>query len=109
MIAERYPEEARVHAYTDGSATGALTNGGAGVYVKLPEEEVQSASIRTGKYRSNYMAKIQDLVQAASMIRVSGYKCQQVVFLSDALSVLEATAGDKLPRLAGSFHDVTDE
>ena len=55
------------------------------------------------------MAKIQDLVQAASMVRDSGYKCQQVVFLSDALSVLEATAGDKLPRLAGSLHDVTDE
>ena len=106
MIVERYPEEARIHAYTDGSATGALTNGGAGVYVKLREGKVHSAGISAGKYCSNYMAEIQDLVQAASMVRDSGYKCQQVVFLSDALSVLEATAGDKLPRLAGSLHDV---
>ena len=65
MIAERYPEEARIHAYTDGSATGALTNGGAGVYIKLPEEEVQSASIPAGKYCSSYMAEIQALMQAA--------------------------------------------
>ena len=65
MIAERYPEEARIHAYTDGSATGVRTNGGAGVHVTVPEEEVQSASIPAGKYCSNYMAEIQALMQAA--------------------------------------------
>ena len=104
MIAERYPEEAWIHAYTDGSATDAVKNEGAGVYVKFPEGEVQSASIPAGKYCSTYMAEIQALAQAASVVRDSSNECQQVVFLSDALSVLEATAGDKLHRLAESLH-----
>ena len=70
---------------------------------EFPEGEIQSASIPAGKYYSNYMAEIQALVQAASMVRDSSNECEQVDFLSDALSVLEATAGDKLPRLVESF------
>ena len=70
---------------------------------EFPEGKIQSASIPAGKYDSSYMAEIQALVQAASMVRDSSNECEQVVFLSDALSVLEATAGDKLPRLAESF------
>ena len=69
MVAERCPEEAWIHAYTDGSATDAVTSGGAGVYVKPPDGEVQSASIPTGKDCSNYVAEIQALVEAACMIR----------------------------------------
>ena len=69
MVAEWCPEEAWIHAYTDGSATDAVTSGRAGVYVNLPEGEVQSASIPTGKYCSNYVAEIQALVQAACMVR----------------------------------------
>ena len=65
----------------------------------FPEGEIQSASIPTGKYWSNYMAEIQALVQASSMVRDSENEYQQVVFLSDALSVLEVTAVDKHPRL----------
>ena len=96
-------EAAWLYEYTDGSATDAVTSGGAGVYVRFPEGEVQSANIPAGKYCSNYMAAIQALVQAASMVRDSSNECHQVVFLSNALSVLEATAGDKL---AESLHEV---
>ena len=96
MTAQRYPEEAWVHVYTDGSATDSVTSEGA---VRFPKGEVQPASIPPGKYCSFYMAEIQALVQAASVARDSSNECQQVV-LSDALSVLEATADDKLPRLA---------
>ena len=77
-----------------------MTSGGAGVYVRFPEGAVQSASIPTGKYCSSHMAAMQALVQAASMVRD---ECQQIVFLSNALSVMEATAGDKL---AESLHEV---
>ena len=38
MTAEQYSEETRIHAYTDESATDAVTNGGAGAYIKFPEE-----------------------------------------------------------------------
>ena len=69
MVAVQCPEEAWIHAYTDGSANDAVTNGGAGVYVRLPDGEVQSASIPTGKCCSKYVAEIQALVQAACMVR----------------------------------------
>ena len=106
MTAERYPEELWIHADTDGSAGDTVTNGGAGVYVKFPEGEIQPASIPAGKYRSNYMAEIKALMQAVSVVRDSSNECEQVAFLSNALSVLEATAGVKLPRLAESLHEV---
>lgn len=41
MIAERYPQEAWIHAYTDGSATDAMANGGPGILVHFPS--VQTA------------------------------------------------------------------
>ena len=106
MTAERYPEELWIHADTDGSAGDTVTNGGAGVYVKFPEGEIQPASIPAGKYRSNYMAEIKALMQAVSVVRDSSNECEQVAFLSNALSVLEATAGVKLLRLAESLHEV---
>ena len=102
MTAQRYPEEAWVHVYTDGSATDSVTSEGA---VRFPKGEVQPASIPTGKYCSFYMAEIQALVQAASVVRDSSNECQQVV-LSDALSILEATADDKLPRPTGNLQGV---
>ena len=52
--------------------------------------EIQSARIPAGKYCSNYMAEIQALVQAASMVRDSSNECQQVVFLCDALSLFQS-------------------
>ena len=66
------------------------------MYVKSPEGEHSRWHF---KYCSNYMVE----VLTASMIRDSSNECQQVAFLSDVFSVLEVTAGDKLPRLAESF------
>ena len=42
-------------------------------------------------------------------LRDSINECQQVVFLSDAFSVLEGTAGDKLPCLAESLRSRSTE
>uniref|UniRef100_A0A0B7BN25 RNase H type-1 domain-containing protein n=1 Tax=Arion vulgaris TaxID=1028688 RepID=A0A0B7BN25_9EUPU len=44
----------------------------------------------TGKFCSNYTAEAQALIQAAIMINNSNSDCQQVVFFTDALSVLQA-------------------
>ncbi|KAK7093816.1 hypothetical protein V1264_007506 [Littorina saxatilis] len=106
MIAERYPEDAWIHAYTDGSATNAVANGGAGVLVRSPEGHTSTAGIPTGKYCSNYAAEVQAIMQAASMIHDSESECPQVVFLSDALSALEALAGNKLPRLMEKLQEL---
>ncbi|XP_070203398.1 uncharacterized protein [Littorina saxatilis] len=45
-------------------------------------------------------------MQAASMIHDSESECPQVVFLSDALSALEALAGSKLPRLMEKLQEL---
>ena len=108
MIAERYPEESWIHVYTDGSATRAVRDGGAGVLIKSPEGHTSTAGIPTGKYCSNYSAETQALMQAASMVQDLQYDCPQVVFLSDALSVLEALAKDKLPHLMEKLQDLAN-
>ena len=69
-----FVHESKRLACTDGSATDAVKNGGAGAYVKFPEGEIQSASIPTGKYCSNYMAEIQALVCAGCL---HGQRLQQ--------------------------------
>jgi ribonuclease HI len=94
MISECYSAESWIHVYTDGSATNAVTNGGAGFHVRSPEGHSTTAGIPTGKHCSNYSAEVQALMQAASMIHDATSECPQVVFFSDALSVLEALAGD---------------
>ncbi|KAK7102111.1 hypothetical protein V1264_020383 [Littorina saxatilis] len=99
MIAGQYPCESWIYVYTDGSATDAVANGGAGVYASFPEGHTTTTNIPTGKHCSKYSAEIQALVQAASIIQDSSSECLQAVFLTDALSVLEALAGGKLPHL----------
>ena len=90
MIAERYPQEAWIHVFTDGSAANAVTNGGSGILVHFPGGPKATASMAVGKHCSNYRAETEALKQAASIVQASDYDCKQVVTLSDALSVLQA-------------------
>jgi ribonuclease HI len=106
MISECYLAESWIHVYTDSSATNAVAIGGAGVHMRSPEGHSTTASIPTGKHCSNYSAEVQALMQAASMIHDSTSECPEVVFFSDALSVLEALAGDKHLRLMGKLQDI---
>ncbi|KAK7110703.1 hypothetical protein V1264_014534 [Littorina saxatilis] len=109
MIADQYPCESWIHVYTDGSATDAVDNGGAGVYASFPEGHTTTTNIPTGKHCSDYSAEIQALVQATSIIQDSFSECLQAVFLTDALSVLEALAGGKLPHLMEKLHNVEQQ
>ena len=56
MLDEKYPSENWARVYTDGSATNATTNGGAGVYIEYPNGEKQSMANPTGLHCSNYKA-----------------------------------------------------
>ncbi|KAK7473308.1 hypothetical protein BaRGS_00035440 [Batillaria attramentaria] len=105
MLAEQYMEESWIHVYTDGCATDAVANGGARIF-KFPEGDTSTLGIPTGKHCSNYMAEVQALMQATTMIQDSNSKCHQTVFLTDALSVLEALAGDKLPCLMEKLQNI---
>ncbi|XP_041379145.1 uncharacterized protein LOC121391659 [Gigantopelta aegis] len=109
MISDRYPEESWIHAYTDGSSTNAVANGGAGIFIKLPSRNTLTAKVPTGTHSSNYNAETHALIQAATMIKDAKEDCQQVVFLTDALSVLQALQGEKLPHLNEAMQEVAKE
>ena len=106
MAAERYPQEAWVHVLTDGSATKAVTNGGAGMLVHFPGGQRASASVAIGTQYSNYRAETEALVQVASIVQDSDHDYKQVVFLSDAPCVLYAYQNHKLPNLIKAIKQV---
>jgi len=100
MIDEKYPEEAWIQAYTDGSATDAVKDGGAGVYLRIPSGEEKNFSVATGDRCSNYEAEVEALIHAATKVSEFGDPTDQVVFLTDAKSVLQALENGKLHQLA---------
>ncbi|KAK7111001.1 hypothetical protein V1264_014788 [Littorina saxatilis] len=106
MIADHYPEEAWIHAYTDGSATDAARDGGAGVLVRYPEGEAQTVSIPTGLHCTNYSAEVQALRTAATIVDGSDHECPQVVFLTDAMSALQALSANKETELNNALQQV---
>ena len=106
-ITERYPQKAWIHVFTDGPATNAVTNTGAGILAHFPGGQKVSASVAVGRHCSNYRAETEALIQAASIVQASDHDCKQVVFLSDALSVLQAYQNHKLPRLTKALQVAT--
>ena len=89
MIEESYPSQSWIHVYTDGSATAAVKNGGAGILIQTPEGHKLEYGIATGKHCTNYSAECQALIHAVNKVKtLNNSDCQQVVFLSDAKSVL---------------------
>ncbi|KAK7113996.1 hypothetical protein V1264_000134 [Littorina saxatilis] len=101
MLEERYPQEAWIRVYTDGSATEAVKNGGAGVYVQYPSGERQAEAIPTGLHCTNYRAEVQALIHAAYTINDRVNHDNQVVFLTDALSVLQQSLQCTAPGVSG--------
>ena len=51
-------------------------------------------------------AETEALIQAAFIVQASDHDCKQVVFLSDALSVLQAYQNHKLPNLTKALQQV---
>ena len=100
ITAERYPQEAWIRVFTDGSATNPVTSGGAGIIAHFPGGPKATVSIAVGKHCSNYRAETEARVQAASIEEASDHDCKQLVFLSHALSVLQAYQNHKLQNLA---------
>ena len=60
-IAENNPPETWTHVYTDGSATKAITDGGAGSIIQYPSGATQTASSATGKHCTKYRAETEAL------------------------------------------------
>ena len=78
-----------------------MTNGGAGILVHFPGGQKVSASVAVGRHCSNYRAETE-----ASIVQASDHDCKQVVFLSDALSILQAYQNHKFPNLTKALQQV---
>ena len=78
----------------------------AGILVHFPGGQKVSVSMAVGKHCSNYRAETEALIQAASIVQASDHDCKQVIFLSDALSVLQAYQNHKLPNLTKALQQV---
>ena len=83
-----YPSENWIRVYTDGSAEEAVSNGGAGVYIEWPDGTTLERSFPTGKHSSNCKAEGTVLEEAADILSSPKSHEQNVVFLTDAKSVL---------------------
>lgn len=105
-IDERYPDETWIRVYTDGSATNAVKNGGAGIYIQYPNGERTEEALPTGLYCTNYKAEVDALIKAADTIASRADQNTQVVFLTDALSVLQAYNSDRQPSLKKALNKI---
>jgi ribonuclease HI/endonuclease/exonuclease/phosphatase family metal-dependent hydrolase len=106
MLEDLYPQTAWTQVYTDGSASDAVRCGGAGVYIQSPDGQPKTSAAPTGTFCTNYRAEVEALILAAQMATNNLDKDAHVVFLTDALSVLEAVTNNKLPRLEEALKSI---
>ena len=90
MIQERYPSHSWTQAYTDGSAQQAIRNGDSGALIKFPDGTPATLSLAVGKKSSNYRAEVEALAAAVDHLQQENVRQQNIVFLSDCLSALQA-------------------
>ena len=84
----------------------AVKNGGAGVYIQYPSGERTEEALPTGLHCTNYKAEVDALTKAAHIIATRADHNIQVVFLTDALSVLQAYNSDRLPSLKKVLNNI---
>ena len=92
-IDDFYPQDTWIRIYTDGSATDAIQDGGAGSIIYLPDGDTIESATATGKQCTNYAAEVKALSQGAqAILDIVGNHKEDVVFLTDSKSVLDALA-----------------
>ena len=79
---------------------------GHAAYIWYPSREQQTQSIATGAYCTNYKAQVEAIILAANAIRSRVGHNTQVVFLTDALSVLQALNSGQLLQLEIALHNI---
>ncbi|PVD26822.1 hypothetical protein C0Q70_11969 [Pomacea canaliculata] len=96
-IHNNFPQDQWTHVFTDGSAEQAVKNGGAGIYIRYPGGREDRLSLATGLYSTNFKAEAVAIQTGATHVENSPDNSNNVVFFTDALSVLQAlqTARDK--------------
>ncbi|GFR96635.1 hypothetical protein ElyMa_004456700 [Elysia marginata] len=85
MLDKKYPSYYWIIAFTDGSASEAVQDGGGGVYIKWTDNSSSKISIQTGKYSTNYKAEAEALQEAAKvLVNSEATHHAKVVLLTDA-------------------------
>ena len=99
----------KLHGYTDGSATDAVQDGGAGSLIYLPNGQTLEAASATGKYCTNYAAEVKVLEQGTqAVIYVTDTNSEDVVFLTDSRSVLDSLAGHGEHNLRRKLYSILE-
>ena len=105
-IYELYPQEAWILVYTDGSATNAIRDGGAGSIIYFQGGQQNENSAATGEYCTNYGAEVKALEQGAKAIDDLTDQTTDVVFLTDSRSALDALHNQSEPHLSKILHSI---
>ena len=100
MVCEQYPQEAWTNVYTDASATNVIPDSGAGIAIYFLSCSTEAASAVTQIHYSNYKVESEALMMAISRAEHSQQKSTVAVFITGALSGLQALTNSKLSHLA---------
>ncbi|GFS07423.1 ribonuclease H [Elysia marginata] len=108
MLDKKYPSNYWIRAFTDGSASEAVRDGGGGVYIEWPDNSSSKISIPTGKKCTNYKAEAEALQEAAKvLVNNEANHYAKVVLLTDARSVLDALDSTKCPEVNALAQAIT--
>ena len=108
-IDDFYPQATWIHVYTDGSATNAVQDGGAGSLIYRPNGETLEAASATGKYCTNYDAEVKALEEGAqAVIDLTDINSEDAVFLTDSRSVLDSLAGHGVHNLRRKLYSILE-
>ena len=98
-----------IHVYTDGSATDAVQDGGAGSLIYLPNGKTLEAASATGTYCPNYDAEVKTLEQGAqAVIDLTDANSENVLFLTDTWSVLDSLVGHGEHNLRRKLYSILE-
>ena len=108
-IDDFYPQATWIHVYTDGSATDAVQDGGAGSLIYLSNGQTFKEASATGKYSTNYDAEVKALEQGAqTVIDLTATNLEDVVFPTDSRSVLDSLAGHGEHNLRRKLYSILE-
>ena len=108
-IDDFYPQATWIHVYTDGSATDAVQDGGAGSLIYMPNGETLEVASATGKFCTNYDAEVKTLEQGTqTVIDLTDANSENVVFLTDSRSVLDSLVGHAEHNLRRKLYSILE-
>jgi ribonuclease HI len=106
MMDYRYNSSEWTQAYTDGSADGAVKNGGGGIFIRYNNGRTLKKAFPTGKLSSNFRAESMALLQALKIFTSNKQPPSKIVFFTDCRSLLESLLNARNEHL---IHDIKME